>query len=271
MNIGLIGTGNMGSAIIKGYIKANPGSERNICACDSIRSKLLELADEGIRGCSNVADVADKSDVIIIAVKPDAVYDVLKAIAKTKGVEEKILVSIAAGVHMDKIIRICKEEDDTLALKVVRVMPNTPALTGQGMSALCRNPGVSDQEFAAVMNIFSCLGKAEEIKEDLMDCVVGVSGSSPAYVYMFIEALADGAVAKGMDRSQAYRFAAQAVLGSAKMVMATGKHPGELKDMVCSPGGTTIDAVLSLERSGFRHAVMEAVKVATEKSISMGK
>ncbi len=272
MNIGLIGTGNMGSAIIKGYITANPESEKDICAYDKDRSKLLNLVEEsGIHGCAGVTEVVDLSDIIIIAVKPEAVYGVTKEIVKAKSATVKILVSIVAGLNTDNIIKMFKNEDDSAALKLIRVMPNTPALVRRGMSALCRSGGVTDQEFGAVMDIFSCLGKAEEVKESLMDCVVGISGSSPAYVYMFIEALADGAVAKGMDRNQAYRFAAQAVLGSAEMVLATGKHPGVLKDMVCSPGGTTIEAVCSLEGSGFRNAVIEAVKAATEKSISMGK
>ena len=148
-------------------------------------------------------------------------------------------------------------------------MPNTPALVGEGMTAACANSQVTKEELEYVCNILRGFGKVEVIGENLMDAVVGVSGSSPAYVYMFIEAMADAAVADGMPRKQAYEFAAQTVMGSAKMVLETGKHPGELKDMVCSPGGTTIEAVRILEEKGFRSAVFEAVKGCTAKAKGM--
>ena len=148
-------------------------------------------------------------------------------------------------------------------------MPNTPALVGEGMAGLAPNENVTEDEAKIIKNIFDSLGKAEIISEKLMDVVTSVSGSSPAFVYMFIEAMADGAVLGGMPRAQAYKFAAQAVLGSAKMVLDTGKHPGELKDMVCSPAGTTIEAVAVLEKNGFRNAVIDAVNSCTEKSKKM--
>lgn len=278
MNIGLIGAGNMGAAVVKGYLAANPGFAKNFYAYDKDQPKLFALAEEtGIHGCHDAVDVAVRSDVIILAVKPDVFAEALREIIPPVNPAEKVLVSIAAGIKIDRIEQLCKElfgvkeKKQTLSCKIIRVMPNTPALVGQGMSALCRNQGVSDGEFDPVLDLFASIGRAEEVSEKLMDCVVGVSGSSPAYVYLFIEALADGAVAQGMDRRQAYRFAAQAVLGSAEMALSTGRHPGELKDMVCSPGGTTIDAVAALEKNGFRHAVMEAVKTASEKSRAMGK
>ena len=164
----------------------------------------------------------------------------------------------------------CRKQGAT-APKIVRAMPNTPALVGQGMAALSRNAAVSDGELEAARALFAAVGKAEEVDESLMDAVVGVSGSSPAYAYLFIEALADGAVAQGMPRKQAYTFAAQSVLGAAAMVLSTGQHPGELKDMVCSPGGTTIEAVKVLEKSGFRSAVQSAVTAAAEKSRAMAR
>ena len=144
-------------------------------------------------------------------------------------------------------------------------MPNTPALVGEGITGVCKNELVTDDEFEHVMSLISGFGLAEAIPESLMDVCVSVSGSSPAYVFMFIEAMADAAVHDGMPRAQAYRFAAQAVLGSAKMVLETGKHPGELKDMVCSPAGTTIEAVRVLEQTGFRSSVMEAMAACTAK------
>ena len=144
-------------------------------------------------------------------------------------------------------------------------MPNTPALVGEGMSCVCGNEKCSSEDVDTVCRIFAGFGKTEIVEEDMIDVVVGVSGSSPAYVFMFIEAMADAAVADGMPRAQAYRFAAQAVLGSAKMVLETGKHPGELKDMVCSPKGTTIEAVRVLEEKGLRSAVFEAMKACVKK------
>ena len=145
-------------------------------------------------------------------------------------------------------------------------MPNTPALVGEGITALCPGELVSKEEVDRVCELFRGFGKAEVVSENLMDAVVAVSGSSPAYVFLFIEAMADAAVAEGMPRAQAYQFAAQAVLGIAKMLLDTGKHPGELKDMVCSPAGTTIEAVCKLEEKGFRSSVMECMKVCAEKS-----
>jgi len=151
----------------------------------------------------------------------------------------------------------------------VRTMPNTPAMVKEGMTGVCRNESVTDEDLAQVMAILESFGKAEVVPEHLLDVVTSVSGSSPAYVFMLIEAMADGAVADGMPRAQAYKFAAQAVLGSAKMVLETGRHPGELKDMVCSPGGTTMEAVRVLEEKGLRSAIIEAEKACVSKSRGM--
>jgi len=148
-------------------------------------------------------------------------------------------------------------------------MPNTPALVGEAVTAICPNKNVSDEEKKVVSELLSSFGIAQFINENIMDAVIAVSGSSPAYVFMFIEAMADAAVAEGMPRAQAYQFAAQSVLGSAKMVLETGKHPGELKDMVCSPAGTTIEAVKVLEEKGFRSSVIEAMSACADKSRNM--
>lgn len=156
-------------------------------------------------------------------------------------------------------------------MKIVRTMPNTPALVGEGITGVCKNELVTEEELSYICKIFSGFGKAEVLSEKLMDVVVSVSGSSPAYVFLFIEAMADAAVADGMPRAQAYKFAAQAVYGSAKMVLETGKHPGELKDMVCSPGGTTIEAVRVLEEKGFRSSVIEAMKACVKVAKELGK
>ena len=177
---------------------------------------------------------------------------------------DALVISIAAGKTMMQI-----EQAFGRKLKLVRCMPNTPAMVGEGCSGVCRNELVSDEEMEICMKLLSSFGIAEEIPEKLIDAVGAVSGSSPAYVFMFIEAMADAAVAGGMPRQQAYKFAAQAVLGSAKMVLETGKHPGELKDMVCSPAGTTIQAVRVLEEKGMRSAVIEAMMKCLDISRNM--
>lgn len=269
MRIGFIGTGNMGAALIKGYLSASPGA--SVCAYDKDSNKLEALAAEtGLRAMSDPAAAAADSDLLILAVKPNTIPDAIRSLASAVRWNETVLVSIAAGVTIGALEATCTAQG-ALQPKIVRAMPNTPALVGQGMAALSRNRAVSDEEMEAVQALFTAVGQAEEVDESLMDAVVGVSGSSPAYAYLFIEALADGAVAQGMPRKQAYTFAAQAVLGAAAMVLSTGQHPGELKDMVCSPGGTTIEAVQALEKSGFRSAVQAAVTAAADKSRAMAR
>ena len=174
------------------------------------------------------------------------------------------MISIAAGQTMENIERLFGKN-----IKLVRSMPNTPALVLEGATGVCFNEKISDEDKKTAMDIFSSFGIAREVPESMIDAVIGVSGSSPAYVFLFIEAMADAAVAEGMPRAQAYELAAQSVLGSAKMVLETGKHPGELKDMVCSPAGTTIEAVRVLEKEGFRSAVMEAIKACVKKAREM--
>ena len=210
-------------------------------------------------------EVAKQSDILVLSVKPQVYPAVIKEI-RDEVSSEQIIVTIAAGVYMEAAERQFGKE-----VKIVRVMPNTPALVGEGMSGLCCNEYVTEEEFDLVHKIFESFGKAEKITENLMDAVVGVSGSGPAYVYMFIEAMADAAVAQGLPRKQAYTFAAQTLLGSAKMVLETGQHPGELKDAVCSPAGTTIEAVNVLEKKGMRSAVIEAVTAAAKKNHQLGK
>ena len=178
--------------------------------------------------------------------------------------EDKLVISIAAGQTIANIEKLFGK-----TIKLVRSMPNTPALVLEGAAGVCYNDHVTEDDKKTVMEIFSSFGVANEVSESMIDTVIGVSGSSPAYVFMFIEAMADAAVADGMPRAQAYEMAAQSVLGSAKMVLETGKHPGELKDMVCSPAGTTIEAVRVLEEKGFRSAVIEAMKACVKKAKEM--
>ena len=264
MKLGFIGCGNMAGAIIGGILK------NHVCSAEEIIGSALtesgrKKAEQtyGIRMTADNRQVAQESEIIFLAVKPQYYEEVLNEIKENTS-KSKIYVSIAPGKTLEWMESILGED-----VKIVRTMPNTPALVGEGMTAVCVNSNVTGQELDAVKQILTACGQVEIISEKLMDVVVGVSGSSPAYVFMFIEAMADAAVADGMPRAQAYRFAAQSVLGSAKLVLDTGTHPGELKDMVCSPGGTTIQAVRVLEEKGLRSAVFEATDTCIKKAGGM--
>ncbi len=262
MTIGFIGLGNMATAIISGMLKKGVADHNDIWGSDK-NEKTLTTAKEkfGIHVTLDSREVVKHADVLFLAVKPNFMQDVIDLI-KDAVTGDKLIVSIAAGKTLDFLYGAFDNKD----LKIIRCMPNTPALVLEGCTGVCAGANVTEEELAKVLCLLRSFGTASVVPERLMDVVVGVSGSSPAYVFMFIEAMADAAVAEGMPRAQAYEFAAQAVLGSAKMVLETGMHPGQLKDMVCSPGGTTIQAVKVLEEKGLRAAVMDAVEACVEKS-----
>lgn len=258
--VGFIGCGNMASAIIGGLIKNTPVTPDQIIAADAFEAAINKAKDSfGIAVTTDNKAVATDCEILFLSVKPQYYESVISEI-KDVLTPNQVIVTIAPGKTLAWLA-----ERLGFNIKIVRTMPNTPALVGEGITGVCKNDLVTDDEFATVMSLLAGFGLAEAVPESLMDAVVSVSGSSPAYVFMFIEAMADAAVRDGMPRAQAYRFAAQAVLGSAKMVLETGKHPGELKDMVCSPAGTTIEAVRVLEQNGFRSAVMEAMAACTAK------
>ncbi|MFR1850172.1 MULTISPECIES: pyrroline-5-carboxylate reductase [Clostridia] len=264
--IGFIGAGNMAGAIIGGIIKSNLVESQNVIASAKTMTNLNKLKDEyNINVTLDAREVVKNSDIVFMAVKPNIFDGVLEGVKDLIG-DGKIVVSIAAGKSISSMENIIGDDK-----KIIRTMPNTPALVNEGMSALCPNKNIEDEELKIVKGIFDSFGKSEVVGEYLIDSVIGVSGSSPAYVFMFIEAMADAAVVGGMPRKQAYNFAAQSVLGAAKMVLESGKHPGELKDMVCSPGGTTIEAVKVLENEGMRSSVINAVCACIEKSKEMSK
>lgn len=265
MKIGFIGLGNMAAAMIGGMLEKKlvsaediVGSARTAATRDKIQAKFKVKTVE-----TNV-QVAEEADLLFLAVKPIFLDEVIAEIRAAVR-EDTLIVSIAAG----RDLKFLREAFDRPELKIIRCMPNTPALVLEGCTGVCAGEEVPREDVDRVVKLMEAFGKASVVPERLMDVVVGVSGSSPAYVFMFIEAMADAAVAAGMPRKQAYEFAAQAVLGSAKMVLETGMHPGELKDMVCSPGGTTIQAVKVLEEKGMRAAVMDAVEACVEKSRSI--
>lgn len=259
--IGFIGLGNMALAIINGMISSDVVQSKQIIVYDILKSKLEKLSKSiGFQVADSEEGIAEQSDILFLAVKPNIIPTVLEKI-KIKFKKSTIIVSIAAGMTIKTIENIIGYNH-----KIVRIMPNTPAQINEGMASLTGNKHITKMELAEISAIFNSLGRSEVVPEPLIHTVTGISGSSPAYVFIFIEAMADAAVLSGMPRDQAYKFAAQAVLGSAKMVLESGKHPGELKDMVCSPGGTTIEAVRVLEKRGFRSSVIEAVTVCIEKS-----
>lgn len=264
MKIGFIGLGNMAKAMIGGIISKGGIEPTNIYGADISAAAVDEAALTYYINTENSnSSVAQKVDVLVLAVKPQFMEEALRTF-KDDVQKECIVISIAPGKTLKYFSEILGKK-----VKVVRCMPNTPALVGEGCTACCKNENVTPEDMEKVIRILESFGRAIEVPESQMDAVVGISGSSPAYVFMFIEAMADAAVASGMPRDKAYEFAAQAVMGSAKMVLETGKHPGELKDMVCSPGGTTIQAVKVLEEKNFRGTVMDAVEACINKSKSL--
>lgn len=259
--IGFIGLGNMASAMIGGMLQKGAARPENIIGSARTADTCQRVARQyGIVTYSSNREVAERADILFLAVKPQFFPEVIGEI-KGSARPHAVIVSIAAGKTLGEIGELFGGRR-----KIVRCMPNTPALVLEGCTGVCAGEEVSGEELEEVMALLRSFGVAQEVPERLMDVVVGVSGSSPAYVFMFLEAMADQAVAEGMPRKQAYTFAAQAVLGSAKLMLETGKHPGELKDMVCSPGGTTIQAVRVLEEKGLRAAVMDAMEACVEKS-----
>lgn len=259
--IGFVGSGNMASSMIGGIIKNNLEKPENII-CSAKTKRTLEKISKhyGVRTTLSNREVAEQASVLVLAVKPH-LYETVMNEVKDYLSPECIVISIAPGKTLIYLKSVLGEDR-----KIIRTMPNTPAMVLEGMTAVCPNENITDSDLEYVMSLFNGFGKAQVVEEKMMDAVVAVSGSSPAYVFMFIEAMADAAVADGIPRRQAYEFAAQSVLGSAKMVLETGMHPGELKDMVCSPGGTTIEAVRVLEEKGMRSAVIEAMKACSCKA-----
>ena len=266
MKIGFIGTGNMGSPLVKGIAGSGMVASDCINIFDVDREKAAALGREtGVNLLDGNRAVVEGSDIIILAVKPNYIKSVLEE-CKSSFDKSKVLVSIAVGVSIKTYKDILGED-----VRVVRTMPNTPVMVGEGMTLICFGKDISTGEKEIIRKLFECTGKVEELEERLMSEVTALTGSSPAYVYIFIEAMADAAVLSGIPRNLAYRLAAQAVLGSAKMVLESGKHPAELKDQVCSPAGTTIEAVSALEKNGFRHAIIDAMNECTLRAREIGR
>lgn len=265
--LGMIGAGNMGSAILRGIVDAGYVKDSQITVFDVNRKKLREISEDipGVILAADCRDLAENSDMIILAVKPIYVQEVIDEIRPC--LHHKAVLSIAAGWTVSMLEKALRDSGASW----LRVMPNTPALVGEGMTAICDDTTFSQEDFDFAKGIFDAVGKTRVLPERLFDGVVAISGSSPAYVYMMIEAMADAGVREGLPRTYAYEMAAQSVLGSALMVLSSGTHPAALKDAVCSPGGTTIEAVSALEKNGFRNAIIEAMRACAEKSRNMSR
>jgi pyrroline-5-carboxylate reductase len=261
MKITFIGLGNMATAMLGGLLESSIVSKEDITGTDISESARTNAeARFGIATTDDNAVAVAVADIVVLAIKPQVAAAALAQIKDTLP-PRAIVLSIMAGKSTAWI-----GEQLTEPVKIVRAMPNTPALVRAGISGVCRNAEISDSEMELCLSILRSFGSAEEVPETLMDAVVGVSGSSPAYVFIFIEALTEAAVAAGMPYEQAKRFAAGSVLGSARLVLETAKEPSELTAMVCSPGGTTLEAVKVFEEKDFRNTIIEAATAAMEKS-----
>jgi pyrroline-5-carboxylate reductase len=262
--VGFIGAGNMASALVRGLVKGGYSPEL-LLVTDLAQEKLEELSQElGVKPVENALAIAQQADVVVLAVKPGAVVPLLKSIPSAH--HGALWLSVAAGVSCAAIEEVLSPD-----ARVVRAMPNTPALVGEGATGLCSGSKATREDLALAETLLGAVGITEVVYESMMDAVTGVSGSAPAYVMLMIEAMADGAVRVGLPRDTALRLAAQTVRGAATMLLETGKHPGALKDMVTSPGGTTIAAVAALEENGFRHALISAVTAAALKSKALSE
>ena len=266
LKIGFLGAGKMATALARGFVRAELATPKEIIASDPHDAARKNFAAEiGAKSSISNADVAKFALILILATKPDQVPAALAEVRK-EFTAKHLLISIAAGVTLAKL-----ESALPADARVIRVMPNTPALVGAGTSAFALGKSATAADGELAKKLLTAVGEAFHVKEALLDAVTGLSGSGPAYVYQFIEALSDGGVASGLPRDIATKLAAQTVLGAAKMVLETGQHPGALKDQVTSPGGTTIEGLHELEKGRLRAIVMSAVRAATDKSKKLGE
>lgn len=264
MKLGIIGAGNMSSAILHGVIKAGDFKVEDIYVSEILEDKLKKTASLGVNTTTDARVVVENSDYIIFGVKPNVILKVMDSVKNFIG--DKVIISIAAGISVDSIKAVLGKK-----AKVVRTMPNMPALVSAGMTAVCKTDDVTEEEMRVVLDIFDSIGKTALLPESLINTATATNGSGPAYVFMMIEAMADAAVLHGIPRDTAYLLVTQTILGAAKLALETGTHPGQLKDMVCSPGGTAIEAVYQLESDGFRASLINAIDRCVKKANSMGQ
>jgi len=266
LSIGFIGAGKMAAALAKGFVNAGLVSPKNLIASDPVPAGRKAFRQElNCETTDNNADVLAQANIVFLAFKPNQLEEATDPIRNLFN-DDHLVISILAGVRLSKLDTACGG-----CARIVRVMPNTPALVGEGACGFAISKSSLSTDSELVKRLLSSVGIAYEVKENLIDAITGLSGSGPAYGYTVIDALSDGGVAAGLPREVATKLAAQTMLGSAKMVLTTGKHPSELKDMVCSPGGTTIEGIKKLEEGGVRSALINAVRAATERAIELGQ
>ncbi len=265
--IAIIGTGNMGEALISGLIVSGSSKPKNIICTDVRESKLDEIKKEyGVRTTTNNVEAVEVSDIIVYAVKPQIIAAVLKETAAILDMS-KLVISIAAGVPMPAI-ESCLNKD----LRLIRVMPNIAAFVKEAASAIAAGGHATDEDIELAMEIFNSIGKCIFLKENyLMDAITGLSGSGPAYIFLIVDAMADAGVKMGLSREESLFLSTQTVLGAAKLLMETREHPGQLKDKVTSPGGTAIAGLATLEEGGLRTTLIHAVEAATNRSKELGE
>lgn len=269
-SIGFLGAGNMAEALIKGILKAGLVAPKDILASDAKKERLKELKDRHkITACSRNIDAALKSDIIILAVKPQVVREVLEEVAPIVD-ESKLIISVAAGIPLSVLSSLLGQGKNKRP-RIVRAMPNTPALVQQGATALAVGANASEADMKTALNIFNSVGKTVVVAEALMDAVTGLSGSGPAYICAVVEALSDAGVKMGLSREVSYKLSLQTLLGTARLLEETGKQASELKEMVTSPGGTTIFGLHALEKGKFKDTIMNAVESATARARELGR
>ena len=264
--VGFVGGGNMGEALIRGLVESNLVPADSILVTDVRADRTRQLTEQyGVRALTGNGALVTEADVVILAVKPQIMAPVLREVLPAL-VNRPLIISLAAGVSTATIQSVLGKY-----ARLIRVMPNTPALVLQGVTAIARTPGLDVDDLETAQEIFAAVGKVVVLDEDHMDAVTGLSGSGPAYVAIVIESLADGGVKMGLDRATAMTLATQTVLGAATLLAETGLHPGALKDMVSSPGGTTIAGIAALEEGGIRTTFIRAVERATLRSRELGR
>jgi len=268
--IGFVGGGNMTEALVKGLVTAPSIDLKNICVSDLLSERLEYLSRKyKIKTTGDNRELVQKSDILVLSVKPQSVKKVLESFVDLVD-DSKVIISVAAGIPIS-LIENTLDAEGKKKISVIRTMPNTPALVQEGATAICGSSHTTKQNIKLAHRIFEATGQTVDIEEIHMDAVTGLSGSGPAYIFMIIEALSDAGVKVGLSREVSNILTIQTILGSAKLARDGGKHPGELKDMVTSPGGTTISGLHMLEEGGIRNALMNAVEMATRRSKELGK
>lgn len=267
MKLGVIGCGKMGTALVQGAIRSGVVKSADVIGCDPYAgSRDIFSQATGAKVTTDVAEASAFSEVILLCTKPQEALAALGDVAAAAGGNGKLVISIAAGITLSAL-----ESAVSKNFRIIRAMPNTPALVGKGAAGFCLGTHTTAEDAVSAQALLGAVGLAVQVPEKLMDAVTGLSGSGPAYIYVVIDALADGGVRAGIPRADAVKLAAQTVFGAAAMVLETGDHPAVLKDMVTSPGGTTIAGLAELERLGLRSALIEAVGAAVHRAAELGK